>query len=350
MPNPDDPGGSGDVHHPQLEGRQLSDVLALIQELTGQGIQSESIGALFTTAFRVLFRSLPFDIAIAVMLEQNLDLYIVTRSGSEGLVSDRLVETIRNILQRLIPSFATTDVVVKLERAELPAMEGEGDSLANELTAIFKQENRTAGLLILCRSEAPFREDQGQILEIFSTQVAMLLGNIRSREKILNLADTDELTGIWNRRYFRRQVPLEIERARIYNVPLSVIIFDVDDFKLINDSFGHTMGDVVLSELCGAVRERLRPPDIFVRFGGDEFAVILPHTDLEGANAVAERLLDRVAHLTIPTDDEASIRCAISIGVAEFQPSMDATANDLVRRADEKMYDAKRLGKNRMSS
>jgi diguanylate cyclase (GGDEF)-like protein len=139
-----------------------------------------------------------------------------------------------------------------------------------------------------------------------------------------------------------------MERARVYSLPLSLLMFDIDDFKAINDNFGHTVGDVVLSELCGAVRETLRPPDLFARFGGDEFAIILPHTDLGGACAVADRILQRVQMLAIPADDEGTIRCSISLGIAEFR-SADTTSADVIRRADEQLYEAKRAGKNRYS-
>jgi diguanylate cyclase (GGDEF)-like protein len=105
----------------------------------------------------------------------------------------------------------------------------------------------------------------------------------------------------------------------------------------------------VLSELCGAVRETLRPPDLFARFGGDEFAIILPHTDLSGARAVSDRILDKVRSLTVETEDGA-IRCSISIGVAEFQPASDAVADDMVRRADERLYQSKRSGKDRYTA
>jgi diguanylate cyclase (GGDEF)-like protein len=328
---------------------QLERIVALVQELTSRAVRSESVAELFTRGFPTLFHCIPYDLGVAVMLEQNLDLFISTRAGAEQCVDDALIGRIRETLAKLIPvSFTTTEVVVKSESHDLP--EGTPGRLEFDTYALLRQEHRAAGLLLLCRGDRPFRGDEQQILEIFSTQISMLLGMIRARERILNLAETDDLTGIWNKRFFRRQLPLEIERARTYNIPLSLLLFDIDDFKQINDSLGHVIGDVVLSELCGAVRETLRPPDVIARFGGDEFAVILPHTDVAGACSVAERILHKVRTLTIPTDEEGAVRCSISIGVAEYDDRTDVTASELVQRADEQLYKAKRSGKNRFAS
>jgi diguanylate cyclase (GGDEF)-like protein len=334
----------------RAEHRQIHNLLVLIQELTSRGVRSESTEDLFSRAFPTLLRCVPFDVGLAVMLEQNLDLYISPRQGAESLVNDRLVAKIRERLEASIPvSFATTEVVVKAELHDLMHSPVRGDGLAHGAYALLEQGDRTAGLLLLFRGEPEFSEQEQQVLAIFSTQVSMLLDTISARERIINLADTDDLTGIWNKRYFRRQLPQEMERAKTFNVALSLLLFDIDEFKQINDSFGHVMGDVVLSELCGAVREALRPTDVLARFGGDEFAIILPHTDCEGAKRVADRLLTRVRSMTIPTDDEAAIQCSLSIGIAEYSRD-DATANDLIRRADERLYLSKRAGKNRYTA
>lgn len=342
---------SDDVQHElarlRAEHRQISDLLTLIQELTSRVVRSESAADLFGEAFPTLFKCVPFDVAVAVMLEQNLDLYFSTREGAEALVSEDLVARIRRTLAEAIPvSFETTDVVVKSELHNLPAG---ARGLDHAASALLEQEKRTAGMLLLFRGNREYGENERHILAIFATQVAMLLGTIHARERILNLADTDDLTGIWNRRYFQRQLQQEFERARTFSVPLSLLLFDIDEFKQINDSFGHVIGDVVLSELCAVVRDALRPTDTFARFGGDEFAIILPHTDLPGATAVADRLLNRVRSLTVPTDEEGAIQSSVSIGIAEYRRE-DATARDFIRRADELLYLSKRNGKNRYTA
>jgi len=341
------------VNHPEdqhdlSDAQRIGGVLSLIRALTGRAMHGASMSGMLVGSFKALHACIEFDLGAAVMLEQNLDLYVVTRQGAEALVSDRLVGSIRDTLAAVIPASFTSDVVVKTEAAELPPREARGDRLRHVCYALLKLDERTAGLLLLHRDDPGFSDAEQQILEIFSAQISMLLGNLSAHDQILALADTDDLTGIWNKRYFRRQLPHEIERSRVYGLPLSLLMFDIDDFKEINDTFGHTAGDVVLSELCGAVRETLRPPDLFARFGGDEFAVILPHTDLAGAVAVAERIMAKITMLTIPTDEQGLISPAISIGVADYLPN--DTATELTRRADERLYLSKRNGKNRYTA
>ena len=325
---------------------QIRSVLTLIRDLSGT--RPGAVAELFRQSFGALHTTMPFDLGAAVMLQTNLDLHIVIREGCESLVNDRFIQEVRLRLQNLIPvSFTDADIVVKSESNSLPARTVDGDCLANEEHVVVNVGHRTAGLFLFFRCE-PFNEFDSHMTEIFSATMSMLLSQLDAQERLLNLADTDDLTGIWNKRYFRRHLPQELERARIYGVPLSLLMLDVDDFKDINDGFGHTAGDVVLSELCGAVRETLRPPDLFARFGGDEFALVLPHTDLAGACAVADRILSKVRELEIPNGSDSAITCSVSIGLADFRPGDDVAS--LIRRADERLYASKRQGKNRYTA
>ena len=303
---------------------------------------------MFGHAFTTLARTIPFDVGVAVLIEQRLDLYISARADSGSRVSEKLIGRVREVLRGVIPpDFTKLEVVVKDERHNLDGA-GQEAGADHDVHSSLRQERRTAGLVLVCRTGSAFTDDERHIIEIFSAQLSMLLDNLRAREKILSLADLDDLTGVPNRRYFRRQLTHEIERTRVYGVPLSILLIDVDDFKNINDTLGHLMGDVVLSELCGAIKGILRSPDAISRFGGEEFAVLLPHTDSAGAAAVAARILQQVQELSVTDADNRPIHCTVSIGVAQLQPE-DAAFDDIVRRADTHLYDAKRQGKNRYS-
>ncbi|HUO83751.1 MAG TPA: sensor domain-containing diguanylate cyclase [Thermoanaerobaculia bacterium] len=331
------------------EQEEFRELLTFIQQLTGSLSGSNSVADLFDAAFSGLIHTVDFDIGVSVMLEQNLDVYLSRRENLVKVLDERLIDTIRASLQTQIPvSFTTTDAVVQSDLPNLPARETGADPLAHHIGTILSQDNRTAGILALYRADVPFTEEEQRMLEVLSAHVSMVLGNIKAQEQIQNLADTDDLTGIWNRRAFRAKLPGEIERAKVYRFPLTLLMLDVDNFKQINDTSGHVLGDVVLSEICGSIRESLRTPDTFSRFGGDEFAIILPHTDLWGARAVADRILQKVRSLRITGDAESEIPCSVSIGIAAYVPP-EMTSADLIQRADDRLLAAKKAGKDRYS-
>ena len=157
----------------------------------------------------------------------------------------------------------------------------------------------------------------------------------------------DGLTQIHNKRYLFEALEKELIRARRYERDLSVLMFDIDFFKRINDQYGHLAGDHVLRELARIVQDRIRRDEVFARYGGEEFVIVLPETSLAGAVALAENLRERVGSHGFSFQGE-QIPVTISIGCALLQD--DKAATDLIQRADEKLYQAKRSGRNRVCS
>ncbi|MCF8037352.1 MAG: GGDEF domain-containing protein [Desulfobacteraceae bacterium] len=162
--------------------------------------------------------------------------------------------------------------------------------------------------------------------------------------KLQQLSETDDLTGIFNRRKFLQQLGRCFRRFKRYDRPAALVIFDIDYFKRINDGFGHSVGDDVLCRLTANCAAQLRQVDSLYRIGGEEFAVLLPETDAGDASRQAERLRQVSAQLRVEPGGEAG-RVTISVGVSEFI-GMDASIEDLMKRADAALYDAKRNGRN----
>jgi len=157
----------------------------------------------------------------------------------------------------------------------------------------------------------------------------------------------DGLTKVLNRRYWEEQLKQEIHRAQRYQHPLSLILFDLDKFKDLNDKYGHLGGDFVLIELAAFIGTLLRDSDLLGRYGGEEFGIILPDTPLSGAQEVAERICKAVADYPMLFNQQ-TIRTSLSMGVAELQPKAHVLHDDLIRCADMALYSAKREGRNRV--
>jgi diguanylate cyclase (GGDEF)-like protein len=202
-------------------------------------------------------------------------------------------------------------------------------------------ETGPLGLLtIFTRSpEHAFGEDEVQELEELALRAGPAVENARRFSEARQLADLDALTGLHNRRFFHETLAREVARAHRYNRNLALIIFDLDDFKVINDQIGHLAGDAVLAEASERIRDVVRSADIACRVGGDEFAVILPESKLKDANQLYARL--RTALSSKPVGQAGPL--TMSAGVAELQPDDDAIA--FFQRADHALYGAKEAGK-----
>ena len=222
------------------------------------------------------------------------------------------------------------------------------DAPAAVLAAPLVAEERVLGLLTLVRpSGPPFGPGDAERVGSLVGQGAVAIENARLHRLIQKQAKTDSLTGLLNRREFEEQLGREVERGQRFATPVGLVVLDLDDFKLVNDRFGHLAGDAVLKAAALAIQGCTRDIDQAARWGGEEFAVILPHTDVEGAARLAERLRQAIAERPVVTADGRSIRVTASLGVSSL-PADAVTQVELTAAADAAVYRAKRAGKNRV--
>jgi diguanylate cyclase (GGDEF)-like protein len=231
-----------------------------------------------------------------------------------------------------------------LPAAAAPALCREAKSeLALPLIAL----GTAVGVLVLDSvAENAFDPMDMQSLESVADICAGAIQNARYFEQVRQLAYRDGLTGVFNRRYFETRILEEIARAHRYENEVSVLMIDIDSFKQLNDEFGHLLGDEVLRRTSGLFNQHLRKSDIVCRYGGDEFAVLLPETTAEVASSVAEklrRLCEVYDFAGVPRP------VTLSIGVASL-PANGRTRDQLIKAADQALYAAKQSGRNRVMS
>ncbi len=169
-----------------------------------------------------------------------------------------------------------------------------------------------------------------------------------ANRKLQVLASKDSLTGLYNRQFLNKILEKEWQQCVSNNNPLSVIMIDIDDFKQVNDNYGHKAGDVVLMKLTNTLSKNIRKTDFLARYGGEEFALVMPQTTLENACKLAGLLIEVVRNLEIPFVDK-QLGLTISCGISTTSKTFDDTPEDLIQRADEALYAAKKSGKNRIA-
>jgi diguanylate cyclase (GGDEF)-like protein len=249
--------------------------------------------------------------------------------------ADGLEEAIRaaeaQVLETGEPSEASVDGVAALSH---PLRRGD------------EAKGRVSGVVSVARRR-PFTAPERELFDYLAEQAAVSIENVGLHETVERQAVTDELTGLFNRRRFQEAMTTEVERSKRFGQPVGLVLLDLDDFKTVNDTYGHQQGDLVLREVARVLRETSREIDEPARYGGEELAVVLPGTDLEGAYNLAERVRAGIEALSLPLlDGDGTVRVTASFGVATLPGSAD-DMRGLVAAADEALYRAKRAGKNR---
>jgi diguanylate cyclase (GGDEF)-like protein len=191
----------------------------------------------------------------------------------------------------------------------------------------------------------PFSSEEAELFRIFALQGEAALKNLLLFEEVKSLAIRDGLTGLYNNRHFREVLGHQVELSRRYGWPLSLLFLDIDNFKSINDTWGHPEGDLVLKALADFVQSHVRLADVLCRYGGEEFVVLLPQTSWKQAYHMAERLREGIAATPISLS-HGDIHITVSIGMSCLTPHL--SGEDLVKAADAALYQAKQAGKNRV--
>lgn len=202
------------------------------------------------------------------------------------------------------------------------------------------------GALLLTRKGEAFSASELHVLRILCNQAAVAIENARVYERVEQMAATDGLTGLFNRRFFQEALVREFARADREEGRLALLLLDIDHFKQLNDTYGHTMGDVVLKQVAEVLKSALRKGDVLARYGGEEFVIVLPSASIGGARDFAERVRKAVAMSSIHPGG-ARKKVTVSVGWA-ISPDDAAEPQDLVERADRALYAAKEAGRNRV--
>lgn len=211
-----------------------------------------------------------------------------------------------------------------------------------------KAKDKVNGLIVADNlfTKKPITEDDLKLFMMLANQAGLAIENSRLYEMVVHKSHTDSLTSLWNHGFFQDTLLAEIGKAKEHDLHLSLAIIDIDNFKKLNDTWGHQYGDIILTQLANIIKDSSRENDYVCRYGGEEFSMVLTKTNKEQAYLIAERLREKVAqHPFLDGTARQPLKLTVSIGIAEF-PHDASSKEDLIQLADKAMYTAKFIGKN----
>lgn len=338
--------------------RKLNSALeALVKEFyilydIGQKVNSTiEMSELFGLMQDVVPKSLALQRFAILLVDDNREfLSVCASSGFED--PERMRNLTFRVGEGISGEVAKTGELIYLPDVETDSRflhyRGESIEKGSFLCVPLKYKNNVLGVMNCSRKvKNGFLEDEVRILTMVANQIALAVANAKLYTKTRELSVRDELTGLYNRRHFQQVMQMEWKRATRFRRPLSLIMVDIDHFKIFNDTFGHLHGDRVLQTIAKILSKNLREVDMAARFGGEEFIILLPDTDREGAMVVGEKLR-RLVEMERFDEGQRQIQpLTISAGISVF-PEDAREMDDLIDHADVALYEAKDSGRNRI--
>jgi len=331
-----------------------NEILSFLVGFLANATESLDLTYLLQTAYSGLKKLLPVRAMHAVLWDRDgddsplLSLHICApdHSPAHGVWREALLEHARNAVG---PDFAVTEI----SRLHLPGQAKQwAESLPDEknmLVLPLACGNERLGALVLVTSmERHLGRDQATALDSAIRHFALSVKNAKRFRQMQMFADYDALTRVHSRRHFETRLDEEMERLTRYEEPVSMIMLDIDNFKQVNDTRGHHVGDIVLREVASIVAQSIRATDYCARYGGEEFVILLPHTGYKKATALAERMRKKVAAHTFLVDGGAPLNLTASFGISSLSGSSMKNKQALICEADAALYTAKKSGKNRV--
>jgi diguanylate cyclase (GGDEF)-like protein len=342
------------IQEVESKRRELEETIRRVGDAFAAGLDRQG---LLELAVRTAVEACDADAGRAVPIDARR-MHAVHIGGSHARLMEAITAAERNafaireenvaeLLANLEP--AGTDQPVEQHRPTSATIDGV-HALAGPLRARVGAGSDIdyVGVISIVREGQDFNETERDLFAYLVGQAAVSIENANLHETVQHQAVTDELTGLFNVRHFQDTLDYEIERSRRFSSPVGLAMLDIDDFKRVNDTYGHQQGDLVLVEVARCLRSLSRDIDEPARYGGEELAVILPQTDLSGAELLAERMRSTIAALEIKRlDGNGVLKVTASFGVASL-PQSASDKESLIAAADAALYRAKRGGKNRV--
>jgi len=295
-----------------------------------------------------------FDFSsFGVLWKEGLLFYLYQEESCPPSFTQEVVKNMARVFSILGEEAIDVDrVTLQVEKRKLRPKQMMIDpkaTLKSHLTLPLTIEGEIIGCISL-NSDQPnaFDAQDLQFLSVIGYQMAASLKHFQRFSSIKNIAIYDTLTNLYNRRYFEERLEVEAQKSFFSDTSLSLVMVDIDHFKRVNDTFGHTEGDRVLCEIASLLKTSVRKKDTVARYGGEEFILILPEAGLEESSMIAERIR-RLVEDTPFEIGQAQINLTVSLGISNFPSHQARSKEELVKMADLALYDAKRRGRNRVN-